>query len=238
VYETVYLAHLGDYSCPNCEATRPSPTIFATEIELNGTRSSSFILHTTEGAEQVHLPLPGIYNVYNALGAAAVCHALNIPLSDIAEGLSSVAAAFGRAEMVELEGREASILLIKNPAGANEVLRTLALQDGQLDLFAILNDRIADGRDVSWIWDADWELLIPHIRHVTCSGTRAAELALRLHYAGLELDRITVVDNLEEGLDSAIANGSGELYILPTYTALLDLKTKLSDGGKAKAYWE
>ena len=129
-----------------------------------------------------------------------------------------------------------SILLIKNPAGANEVLRTLALEGAELDLFGVLNDRTADGRDVSWVWDADWEIVAPHVRRLTCSGTRAAELALRLKYAGVDPARLEVVDDLERGLDRALQAGDGPLYALPTYTALLELKDVLSRRGHEE-YW-
>ena len=145
--------------------------------------------------------------------------------------------AFGRAETIELGGRPVSILLVKNPAGANEVLRTLALEGGQLDLFGVLNDRVADGRDVSWVWDADWELLVPHVRRMTCSGTRAAELALRLKYAGVDPARLEVVEPLAGGLDAALAGGEGPLYAVPTYTALLELQELLAARGAAKEYW-
>ena len=119
---------------------------------------------------------------------------------------------------------------------ANEVLRMLALEATKLDLFGVLNDRTADGRDVSWVWDADWEIIAPHVRRLTCSGTRAAELALRLKYAGVDPDRLDVVDSLEQGLDRALANGSGPLYALPTYTALLELKDLLARRGH-REYW-
>nr|MBA2514194.1 DUF1727 domain-containing protein [Solirubrobacterales bacterium] len=178
-----------------------------------------------------------LYNVYNALGAAALCLSLGVGLADVVAGLGAVAPAFGRAETVELSGRPMSILLVKNPAGANEVLRTLALEGGELDLFGVLNDGIADGRDVSWVWDADWELLAPLVRRMTCSGTRAAELGLRLKYAGVDPERLSVVEDLADGLDDALASGSGPLYVVPTYTALLELRGLLSRRGAAKEYW-
>jgi UDP-N-acetylmuramyl tripeptide synthase len=127
-----------------------------------------------------------------------------------------------------------SILLIKNPAGANEVLRTLALEGAELDLFGVLNDRTADGRDVSWIWDADFELLAPRVARVTCSGTRADELALRLKYAGVPTDRITVRPQLGAALDAALAGGEGRLFALPTYTAMLALRDELVTRGAAR----
>ncbi len=140
---------------------------------------------------RVELPLPGLYNVYNAVGAAALAVALEIGLDEIVDGLARVAPAFGRAETVAIDGRELCILLIKNPAGANEVLRTLALEPGDHDLIGVLNDKTADGHDVSWIWDADFEAIATRIRRATCSGTRAAELALRLKYAGVPSGRIS-----------------------------------------------
>jgi lipid II isoglutaminyl synthase (glutamine-hydrolysing) len=155
----------------------------------------------------------------------------------VVEGLKDFKPAFGRAETLDL-GRPTSILLVKNPAGANEVLRTLALEGGELDLLGVLNDNHADGRDVSWVWDADWELLAPHVRRFTASGTRAAELALRLKYAGLELDKIKVAETLESGLDGALAHGEGPLYVVPTYTALLELEELLSRRGQKTLYWK
>jgi lipid II isoglutaminyl synthase (glutamine-hydrolysing) len=236
VYEAAYLAHLGHYACPNCGARRPDPAIAATTVELRGIRSAAFTLRTGDGERRIELPLPGLYNVYNALGAAALCLHLGVGLEDVAAGLAAVEPAFGRAETIDL-GRPTSILLVKNPAGANEVLRTLALEGTQLDLFGILNDRTADGRDVSWVWDADWELVAPHVRRLTCSGTRAAELALRLKYAGVPAERLEVVEDVERGLDRALAAGDGPLYALPTYTALLELRELLARRGQAQEYW-
>jgi UDP-N-acetylmuramyl tripeptide synthase len=236
VYEAAYLAHLGHYACPNCGARRPEPAIAATDVELRGIRSAAFTLRTGEGERRIELPLPGLYNVYNALGAAALCLHLGVGLDDIAAGLAAVEPAFGRAETLDL-GRPTSILLVKNPAGANEVLRTLALEGAQLDLFGILNDRTADGRDVSWVWDADWELVAPRVRRLTCSGTRAAELALRLKYAGVPAERLEVAEDVERGLDRALAAGDGPLYALPTYTGLLELRELLARRGQAKEYW-
>jgi UDP-N-acetylmuramyl tripeptide synthase len=140
----------------------------------------------------------------------------------------------------ESRRRELRILLVKNPAGANEVLRTLALEPGEHDLLGVLNDNIADGRDVSWIWDADFELLEGRIRRFTCSGTRAAELAVRLKYAGIDTDLIHVQGDLELALQEASADRSGAdapLYALPTYTAMLALREILVARGAAISAW-
>ena len=165
----------------------------------------------------MRLPLPGLYNVYNALGAAALCLELGVGLDTVVAGLEHVTAAFGRAETVHAGSAELSILLIKNPAGANEILRTLALEPGPLELLAILNDRTADGRDVSWVWDADFELLADLVGRVTCAGTRAAELALRFKYAGVPEDRLNVVGPLAPALDSAISGGGGRPAVRSTH---------------------
>jgi UDP-N-acetylmuramyl tripeptide synthase len=237
VYDAAYLAHLGHYHCPNCGARRPQPHVVARDVELLGIRSAAFTLDSPQGCARVELPLPGLYNVYNALGAAALALTLDVPFDAVVAGLESVEPAFGRAQTVTLAGSEMSILLVKNPAGANEVLRTLALEPGELDLFGALNDRIADGRDVSWVWDADWEQVAGKVRRFTCSGTRAAELALRMKYAGVPVDRVEVVDGLEQGLDRALAGSDGRLYAIPTYTALLELQDLLSERGAVEEHW-
>ena len=233
VYDAVYMGHLGRYHCPNGDASRPRPDIAATGVVLDGTRGAGFMLQIGDESARVALPLPGLYNVYNALAAAALTHVLGARTEDIVAGLEAAQAAFGRAETVLVGDRELTILLVKNPTGANEVLRTLALDDGEHDLLAVLNDRIADGRDVSWVWDADFELIAGRVRRVTCSGTRAAELALRLKYAGVPADRLHVIPGLERGLESALASGDGRLIALPTYTAMLALRELLVARGAA-----
>ncbi len=151
-------------------------------------------------------------------------------------------AAFGRVETIDVAGTPVSILLIKNPAGANEVLRTLRLEAGPdgggLDLWMALNDRIADGRDVSWVWDADFELIAGVARSVMCAGTRAPELAVRLKYAGLDPATLTVEPAIERSLDRAVAGAAGPLFALPTYTALIELRRLLSARGLAPEFWQ
>ncbi len=241
-FDVVYLGHLGHYHCDSCGQRRPSPTVLARSVTLEGVRSARFQLCTPAGDAQVKLELPGLYNVYNALAAAALALVLKIPLAEIVDGLQSARAAFGRAESVTVAGRKTRILLVKNPAGANEVLRTLALEPGEHDLLGVLNDNTADGHDVSWIWDADFELLAGRVRVATCSGTRAPELALRLKYAGVEPERIKVVDDLALALARAVGDGLDEggkppLYVLPTYTAMLALREVLVARGEASSSW-
>jgi UDP-N-acetylmuramyl tripeptide synthase len=234
VYDAIFMGHLGHYHCPNCGAHRPEPQVTAHHITLDGVRGARFELRTPAGVVGVELPLPGLYNVYNALAAAALTLAMGATLDDVVAGLHEVSPAFGRAETLRLGGRDLSILLVKNPAGANEVLRTLTLEPGEHDVFAVLNDNVADGRDVSWIWDADFEVLAGRVRRVTCSGTRAAEMAVRMKYAGVPEDRIVVREPLAAGLDAAVGDGAGPLYALPTYTAMLALREELVERGAAR----
>jgi UDP-N-acetylmuramyl tripeptide synthase len=241
-YERAFVGHLGHYACPNCGADRPVPDVAATAIRLDGMRGSEVDITTPAGALSLRLPLPGLYNVYNALAALTAALELGVPPAQAVAGLEGVEAAFGRVETVTVGSTPVSILLIKNPAGANEVLRTLGLEaarngDGGLDLWIALNDRIADGRDVSWVWDADFELLAGTVRRVTCAGTRAPEMAVRLKYAGIDPSLITVREDVDGSLDEAVSSAS-HLYALPTYTALIELRTLLADRGLARAYWE
>jgi UDP-N-acetylmuramyl tripeptide synthase len=244
VYERAFVGHLGHYECSSCDAGRPAPEIAATAIELRGMKGSRVTIRTPATTAELELPLPGLYNVYNALAAVAAALRLGVSLERTVAALGSVESAFGRVETIAVAGVPVSILLIKNPAGANEVLRTLRLEasgrpdaEPSLDLWIALNDRIADGRDISWVWDADFELLAGAVRRVVCAGTRAPELALRLKYAGLEPARIEVEPSIEGSLDRAVATAEGPLFALPTYTALIELRKLLSDRGLAPEFW-
>jgi UDP-N-acetylmuramyl tripeptide synthase len=240
-YARAFVGHLGHYECPNCGADRPEPDIAATRVELEGMSGSRIEVRMPEGEVELRLPLPGLYNVYNALAALAAATRLGIPAAEAARAMESMPAVFGRVETVSVNGRELSILLIKNPAGANEVLRTLLLEAGDgtpaLDVWIALNDRIADGRDISWVWDADFELLAGHLRRITCTGSRAPEMAVRLKYAGIPPDVIDVDEDIPHSLDRAVERANGRLFALPTYTALLELRTLLARRGLARDYW-
>jgi UDP-N-acetylmuramyl tripeptide synthase len=240
IYDRAFVGHLGHYRCPNCDADRPAPDVAATAIELHGISGSDVRITTREGEIGLKLPLPGLYNVYNALAAVTAGLRSGIALERIRDGLESMRAVFGRVETIDVAGKPVSILLIKNPAGANEVLRTLSLEssNGGIDLWLALNDRIADGRDVSWIWDADFELLSDGVRRVICAGTRAPEMALRLKYAGWPEDSIEVIEPIKSSLDAAVAAAPDRLFALPTYTALLELRTLLANRGLAADFWQ
>ncbi|HUB76007.1 MAG TPA: MurT ligase domain-containing protein, partial [Solirubrobacteraceae bacterium] len=238
-YERVYVAHLGVYRCGGCGQRRPEPQVSARAIALDGVRGAAFDLSTPAGSGRVTIALPGLYNVYNALAAAALATALGLSLAEIVAGLEAAPPMFGRAERVRTGDRELAIMLMKNPAGANELLATIALDPGPHDVLALLNDRDADGRDVSWIWDADFEGFAAGVRRVTCGGSRAAELALRFKYAGVPAERIAVEPRVGDALDAALARSEARtVYALPTYTAMLELREVLRQRGDAASSWE
>ena len=238
VYERAFVGHLGHYSCPACGLKRPRPEVSATAIKLLGMDGLEATVNAGGESNRLLLPLPGLYNLYNALAAIATAQTLDIPPAASIAALSKMKAVFGRVERIEIGETQLSILLVKNPAGANEVLRTLELEPGPLNLWLALNDNIADGRDVSWVWDADFELLADRVASFVCTGTRAAEMALRLKYAGWPEERLTVVRDIERSLEVAMEGEPGKVFALPTYTALLELRTLLADQSSAGRYWQ
>jgi len=165
---------------------------------------------------------------------------LGIDTATIAAAVARFRPVFGRVERIEIGDRRALLLLAKNPAGANEVVRTVA-GNGQLPVIVIaLNDDIADGRDVSWIWDVDFERLMPYAERIIASGSRAEELALRFKYGGYDTERIEVLRNLEEALDRGLelTPSGAEMTVIPTYTAMIGLQRILTDRGLVKPYWD
>ncbi len=238
-YAAAYVGHLGDYRCPSCGHARPPLDVVARDVELVGLTGSRFTLHGPEGEVVVELSLPGLYNVYNAAAASSLAFALGASPAEVRSGLEDFSAAFGRFERIATGTKTIIVLLIKNPAAANEALRTLETGVPPV-LVVALNDAIADGRDVSWIWDVDFEPLLPHVERVVASGDRAAELGLRLVYGGLPEDRLEIVPGLEEALDRGLGlvEAGTDLVVLPTYTAMLALRDVLTRRRLVKPYWE
>jgi UDP-N-acetylmuramyl tripeptide synthase len=240
-YTRVVLAHVGDWRCPACGLARPLPDVRAAAVRLGPDATALRLGGTVGGAiDEVVVPLPGLYNAYNALAALAAARALDIALSTATRALASFKPAFGRLEVIEADGRRLRLLLVKNPAGFNAAIGAL-LETGRAPrILGALNDRDADSRDVSWIWDADFEALAPRVAHATVTGLRSRDLALRLKYAGVPLDRIAVVDGWVPALRSAIdATPPGEeLVVIATYTAMLALRDALARLGHVGQFWE
>jgi lipid II isoglutaminyl synthase (glutamine-hydrolysing) len=240
VFHAAYVGHLGDYECTECGNRRPELDVVARSIEPAGLDGIAFELATPEATRRVRLRLPGLYNVYNALAAASLGRALGASSDEIVEGLERFDAAFGRFERIPLGERSLLMLLIKNPAGANEAVRTLVAGGAPTLAVIALNDAIADGKDVSWIWDVDFEPLLERLERIVVTGDRAAELALRFKYAGFDPGGIEVLPALERGLDRGLelTAPGGELIVLPTYTAMLELRRIVADRGHVPQYWK
>ncbi|MGH3090295.1 MAG: MurT ligase domain-containing protein [Rubrobacteraceae bacterium] len=239
-YDAVYLGHVGIYDCPRGDFTRPEPAYRASRVRFDGAKGTSFILATPEGETKIKIRLPGLYNVYNALAAAVVASEMGVGLEDVRLGIESFGGAFGRVERVKAKDKEAFLLLIKNPVGFNEILRTFVASEARHVLIAI-NDNDADGRDVSWLWDVDFEMLAEsnEVREpFTVSGIRAQDMAVRLKYADLPVG--DVIPDREKAIKAALqATPSGEtLYVLPTYTAMLEIRHALSELGYTHPFWE
>lgn len=238
-YDLVLVGHLGHWRCPDCGWSRPTPRVRVDDIQLRGVDGSSFNLLVDEEVVRVDLTLPGVHNIANAAAAAALAVAMGMRVDAIGDALSATGAAFGRAERVRVGDRELVVLLAKNPTGANENLRTVALETGPIHVLMSLEDRIADGRDISWIWDVDLDDMLPRLASLTLSGARAHDLALRVRYSGIPVQNLSVQPHPGRALDHALGQvgTGGRLYALPTYTAMLDLRAILDQRGVTTSFW-
>jgi UDP-N-acetylmuramyl tripeptide synthase len=238
-YSAVFYGHVGYWACPACGRSRPATQVQAVGIDQPAAGPLGVVVTTPTGRLELSLPLIGVYNVYNALAATATAVALGVDAGAISEGVASFTAAFGRQERFEVRGRGVHTILAKNPAGLNQVLRALVAEGGLNNLLFFLNDDIADGRDVSWIWDVDFEMLAGHTGFLLASGRRAADMALRLKYAGLEPDPV-LESNVERALARALSltPADGALYVVPTYTAMLQVRRVLARWAHRPQFWE
>lgn len=232
-YTQVFYGQLGHYVCNACGFARPEPSIYAQNVRVHATGSSFDIVHDG-GKFAVDVKLPGLFNVYNALGAAALGLALGLPEQAIREGIEGYTTLFGRSERWQIRGKTALIQLIKNPAGASQAVRA-AVNDPNARILIAINDNYADGRDVSWLWDAEFEVMSAHAKPIWVSGVRCYDMAVRLKYCGIPQENIRVIGELEQALTTAL-NETGEsetLWILPTYTCLLELQRIAKNMGSA-----
>lgn len=269
-YTARFFWHVGHWSCPGCGDARPVPDVAATAVVLHGD-AARIDMMTPAGPLAVSLPLAGLYNVYNAVAAVAAASTMDVPLEPMRQALTTFSAAFGRQETLRVRGRDVRLFLCKNPAGVNQVVRTITGSPlppapspvstgeggnagalggisqvagsgvgavGGGSYLIILNDGIADGRDVSWIWDVDYELLAGRALSVVVSGTRAADMALRLKYAGLG-DRLAIEDDPRRAVSHAISRTppGQSLFVLPTYTAMLAVRDRLAALAGRPRFW-
>ncbi len=239
-YEAIFMGHVGIWACTSCGERRPNPRVSARHIDLRA--EGSRVEVSVDGAlVTLEIPMAGLYSVYNALAAVAAAHALGVPVTTIAQAIADAGPAFGRQERFEVDGRSVRVLLAKNPAGMNELLRALVAgsRDGQpVHLLAMLNDGVQDGQDVSWIYDADIEVLAGREVTVTCSGDRADDFALRWHLAGI--DPAAVIPDTEAALDAALGRTprGARLDVVATYTAMIDVREALARRAGVGSYWE
>src|SRR5439155_27001135 len=173
-----FYGHLGSYHCPSCGLSRPWPEVVATACNFHGDEGTEIRVDTPLGPFSACLHLPGLYNVYNALAASAVALALGLTPAAVARHLDTFSAAFGRLERIAVEQRQLFLALVKNPVGFTEVLRTIVPTDSRRTLLIAINDLFADGTDVSWLWDVEFERLVDRVNVAVCTGLRAADMAV------------------------------------------------------------
>src|SRR3990172_1551886 len=238
-YGVSYYGHLGHWRCPGCGRARPPAEVAAEAVGLADGRRLRFRIGPPGAGAEVEIGLGGLYNVYNALAALASAKALGLADEAALRALPAFAAAFGRQERFAVDGRQVDVFLAKNPAGLNQVLSTLALDGSRRSVLLILNDLIADGRDISWIWDADFEPAAGRFDSVLVAGRRAEEMALRLKYAEWDEGRLRVEPDLARALDLALAaTAPGDcLTIVPTYTAMLAVREILAKRAGRGPFW-
>lgn len=238
-YDRLFLSHLGDYHCDNCGFTRPALDYAAQDVSLNGLDSVSFTLQRSGAETPMMVAVPGLYNAYNALAAAAAAIEVGVAPHIVVDSLQQFRAAFGRIERIDYRGRRLVIVLIKNPVGFNEVLRMLSLGGLADPMLVVINDLDADGRDVSWLWDVDVEQLVAVESPLYTAGIRGADMAVRFKYAGIPEERITPLGDLRQALDDFVDRvpEGGTAYILPTYTAMLELREMLAERGATTDFW-
>ena len=245
LYDYRTYGHLGGFKCPSCGFSRPEPDIWCELPVTQNDIGSEFNLEIKgdETKYRASIPLPALYNIYNAIAAAATGFACNIPLPIIIEGLRSFECGFGRMENINAGDRLIKMILVKNPTGFNQVMDYLITERSRLNLAFLLNDRIADGTDVSWIWDVDFEKIgtvSDKINTVYTSGDRAFDMALRLKYAAISQGNIQIIKDYMQLLKTALSGigPGGILYILPTYTAMLDIRRILKKNYNLKEFWK
>ncbi|MDD5748242.1 MAG: Mur ligase family protein [Actinomycetota bacterium] len=239
-YDLYQFGHLGRYHCVSCGWEKPETSVSAIDLETTGMNGTICMIRSPKGTIRAKIPLPGLYNIYNVLGAFSCALCLGIEPEGIIDAIENFRAAFGRLEEIKIGEKKILMILAKNPAGFNEVLRMLAEEDQKMDIMLALNDNIADGRDVSWIWDVDLEVMAGKAGKIFCSGIRSWDMALRVSYAGLQEESLVCESDLSSALDIALKSipHGGTLFLISTYTAMLDIRKILAKKGYVAQYWE
>jgi len=234
-----YYGHLGNYKCSNCGLSRPNLDYSITDMSFT-VESSKATFNAPNMKTDISISLPGLYNLYNALAAASIASDYGIPETTIITALLKLSAAFGRMEKIKIGEKNIYLMLVKNPTGFTQTIETLTFDKDKKNILIALNDNFADGTDVSWIWDAEVEIINNYYSNFTVSGIRGDDMLLRLKYADFDTAKITKELDLKKALESALKKvDDGEtLYILPTYTAMLEIRKNLANQGLVKGYLE
>jgi len=227
-YESIVFNHLGNYNCPNCGHSRPKLDYTVTDVMLSPNGSRVLV-----NDDEVAVSVPGLYNIYNAVTAYAVADQLGVERLTIKQSLATQESKFGRFELIKVDEKAIKLLLIKNPAGCNQCIDTVAIDEDEVSLMFLLNDKYADGRDVSWIYDAHFEKLAGmRVSKVIIGGDRAYDMAIRLKVAGLDKVNFTICKSYDEVLD-AVKRQEKDVYSFMTYTAMTSFRGYLVDKGLA-----
>jgi len=238
-YRHVYLSHMGDYSCPKCGFARPKLDVAVTSLEVVGLDKTRCEIQTPQGKLILEIPQSGVHIAYDAAGAIAVLVGLGLPLDRVPESLASVGPAFGRLEKIDAGGKAVILAFAKNPTSYNTTLRALATEDEPKQLLIAASNTLVDGEDFGWLWDVDFESMAPKVERAVVTGTRADELANRLHYAGVPTNRLTVLEDRAEALTEAIAllPPGSRLVVLSGYTPLIEIRNEMRRRGWTGRYW-
>jgi lipid II isoglutaminyl synthase (glutamine-hydrolysing) len=239
-YRHLYLSHLGDYECVACGFSRPALDVAVTAIEVDGLATTTCTLQTPQGQLELRIPQAGVHIAYDAAAAVAGALALGVTLDHAASALTDLRPAFGRLEVIDADGREIVLSFAKNPTSFNATLHTLAGAGEPRHLLVAVSNTRVDGEDFGWLWDVDFEGVVDRIESVIVSGRRGDELATRLKYAGLELSRLTVIDELDAALTGALdrAPDGERLVVLAGYTPTIQLRELMQRRGWVGRYWQ
>lgn len=248
-YQVCFVSHLGLYKCPKCGDIQPKTNINCTQVKFLKENYTQLDINYLSNKYFIKINLPGIYNVYNALAAFAVSVSLKINPEKIIRGFQQFRPAFGRFEKIKLKEKMLQILLVKNPTGFNQVLKILPHLSGgnSFSCLIALNDLIADGQDVSWIWDVDFENFKKYkkLQKIIVSGIRAEDMTLRLKYSNFKSQiankfqsNIKLEKNLKKAISNLINQSNKNLFILPTYTAMLEIRKILNKMKLVHSTWK
>ena len=239
-YEYINYGHLGGFKCPGCGYGRKMPQYAVTDIVAQRADSSSILMDIMGEKQLAEVNLPAMYNIYNAAGSIAAINEMGLGIKAGIEAIASFKCGFGRMENFALGEKGAKMMLVKNPAGCNQVIEFLGNIDESFVLAIALNDRTGDGKDISWVWDADFEKLLNmggRLTKVIACGDRAWDMALRLKYAGIIPEYIQVQQDYAK-LVEWIEGQDKPVFLMPTYSAMMDMRKAIVDRIGGGEFWE